>query len=159
MLGFERFSILVEAIGDATKKLTHLSHVEDHAHDHGDAGFHHAFHSLMNTHHHMKGNAREGHSVTTKYDGAPSVVFGHHPENGKFFVGSKSVFNKNPKINHTHEDIEKNHGHAPGLVKKLHAALKHLPKITPKGKVYQGDVMHSGVKSKSNPSGDVEEHN
>tara|TARA_R110002126_G_scaffold71121_1_gene178535 strand:+ start:4448 stop:4927 length:480 start_codon:yes stop_codon:yes gene_type:complete len=159
MFNFNAFTVLMSEGSTDTKKLTHLDHVEDHAHNSGDEGFHHAFHSLMNTHHHMKGNAREGHSITTKYDGAPSIVFGHHPDNGKFFVGSKSVFNKNPKINHTHDDIEKNHGHAPGLAQKLHSALDHLPKITPKGKVYQGDVMHSGVKSKSNPHGDVEEHN
>jgi hypothetical protein len=157
MLTFSEYRILSEAATD-TKKLTHLDHVEDHAHNSGDEGFHHAFHSLMNTHHALKGNQREGHSITTKYDGAPSIVWGHHPENGKFFVGSKSVFNKNPKINHTHEDIERNHGHAPGLAQKLHGALKHLKKVTPKGKVYQGDLMHSGIKSKSNPHGDVEEH-
>jgi hypothetical protein len=132
MLTFSEYRILSEAATD-TKKLTHLDHVEDHAHNSGDEGL-------------------------TKYDGAPSIVWGHHPENGKFFVGSKSVFNKNPKINHTHEDIERNHGHAPGLAQKLHGALKHLKKVTPKGKVYQGDLMHSGVKSKSNPHGDVEEH-
>ena len=58
------------------------------------------------------------------------------------FVASKSAFNKNPKINYTHEDIEKNHGHAPGLVSKLKAALDHLPKVTKPGKVYQGDFMY-----------------
>jgi hypothetical protein len=76
------------------------------------------------------------------------VVFGTHPKNKKFFVASKSAFNKDPKINHTHADIDKNHGHAPGLATKLKAALDHLPKVTPKGKVYQGDIMHS--------SGDVQ---
>jgi hypothetical protein len=85
-------------------------------------------------------------------------VFGTHPKTNKFFVASKSAFNKKPKINYSEEDIDKNHGHAPGLATKLKHALKHLPKVTPKGKVYQGDLMHSGVKSKSNPEGDVEEH-
>ena len=76
-----------------------------------------------------------------KYDGSPSIVYGHNPENGKFFVASKSAFNKNPKINYTPEDVEKNHGHAPGLVEKLKAGLKHLPKIAPEKGVFQGDVM------------------
>ena len=62
---------------------------------------------------------------------SPALVAGHHPETGRFFVASKSAFNKTPKINYTHEDIEKNHGHAPGLMEKLHAALDHLPKIMP----------------------------
>ena len=78
-----------------------------------------------------------------KYDGSPAIVFGHHPETGKFFVASKSAFNKNPKINYTHEDIKKNHGHAPGLMDKLHASLLHLKKIAPKTGVYQGDLMYT----------------
>jgi hypothetical protein len=78
-----------------------------------------------------------------KYDGSPSIVYGHNPENNKFFVASKSAFNKNPKLNYTPEDIEKNHGHAPGLVEKLKAGLEHLPKIAPKKGVYQGDVMYT----------------
>ena len=122
-------------------RLVHLEHAEDHHINAGDDGFKHAFNTLHQTHQLLtkqKSNA----TVTTKYDGSPSTVFGHHPENGKFFVASKSAFNKNPKINYTHEDIEKNHGHAPGLVSKLKAALDHLPKVTKPGKVYQGDFMY-----------------
>ena len=52
--------------------------------------------------------------VSVKYDGAPAIVYGVNPENGKFFVGTKSVFNKRRiKINYTHTDIESNHGHIP----------------------------------------------
>lgn len=75
---------------------------------------------------------------------SPSVILGHHPTTGKFFVASKSAFNKDPKINYTHEDIERNHGHAPGLVEKLKAALDHGHKILPKTGVFQGDVLHAG---------------
>ena len=47
---------------------------------------------------------------SVKIDGAPSIVWGTHPETGKFFVGTKSVFNKiTPKINYTVEDICRNH--------------------------------------------------
>ena len=122
-------------------KLTHLEHAEDHHINAGKDGFDHAFNTLHHTHELISGGKSDA-SVTTKYDGSPSTIFGHHPENGKFFVASKSVFNKNPKINYTHEDIEKNHGHAPGLVSKLKAALDHLPKVTKKGKIYQGDFMY-----------------
>lgn len=145
---------LTEAVSDESK-LTHLEHAEDHVINAGEKGFAHAYHNLHDVHDMLKGKHTPT-TVTTKYDGSPSIVFGHHPETGKFFVGTKSVFNKDPKINHTPEDIENNHGHAPGLVSKLKTALKHLPKITPKGKIYQGDIMHSGVKSKTNPNGDVE---
>ena len=42
-----------------------------------------------------------------KWDGAPAIVFGTNPENGKFFVGTKSVFNKvKVKIAYSYEDID-----------------------------------------------------
>jgi len=84
---------------------------------------------------------RQGNSNVLIHN-SPSVVFGHHPATGQFFVSTKSAFNKEPKINYTHEDIENNHGHAPGLVSNLKKALDHLPKITPKSGVFQGDLMH-----------------
>lgn len=71
---------------------------------------------------------------------SPSVVFGTHPETGKFFVASKSAFNKDPKINYTEEDIDRNHGHAPGLAAKLKQLLNHGPKLGVKG-VVQGDFL------------------
>jgi hypothetical protein len=136
-------------------KLTHLEHAEDHVINAGEQGFAHAFHNLEDTKDQIQGKKNKT-KITTKYDGSPSIVFGHHPENGKFFVASKSAFNKDPKLNYTFEDIERNHGHAPGLVQKLKHALEHLPKVAPSSGVYQGDVMHSGgIKSESNPHGDI----
>jgi hypothetical protein len=131
------------------EKLKHLEHAEDHVIHGGQAGFSHAYHNLKDVHDRLTGKENAT-KVTMKYDGSPSVVFGTNPENGRFFVATKSAFNKNPKINYTHEDIEKNHGHAPGLVEKLKAALTHLPKSTPKKGVFQGDIMHS--------KGDVKVH-
>ncbi|QBQ75065.1 hypothetical protein RW110999_187 [Cyanophage S-RIM4] len=49
-------------------------------------------------------------NISVKYDGAPAVVFGTNPDNGRFFVGTKSVFNKKKVlINYSYEDIAKNH--------------------------------------------------
>jgi hypothetical protein len=123
-------------------QLKHITHPEDRPLFHGHAGFEHAHAALMQAHAHMKSGAKSS-NLTMKYDGAPSIVFGHHPKTGKFFVATKSAFNKNPKINHTEADIDKNHGHAPGLASKLKTALKHLPKVTPKKGVFQGDLMHT----------------
>jgi len=67
-------------------------------------------------------------ALTMKYDGSPAMVFGHDPESGKFFVATKSAFNVSPKINYTHEDIEKNHGKVPGLANHMNQALNHLKK-------------------------------
>lgn len=139
------------------EKLKHLEHAEDHVINAGFEGFSHAYHNLEDVHEQLQ-NKKNKTTIMTKYDGSPSIVFGHHPETGKFFVASKSAFNKDPKLNYTPEDVEKNHGHAPGLVAKLKHALLHLPKITPDKGVYQGDLMHSGVKSRENPEGDIDSH-
>lgn len=133
--------LLLEAVSDENK-LTHLEHLEDHPVNAGDKGFAHAFHNLKDVHDKLSGKHNKT-SVTVKYDGSPSIIFGHHPETGKFFVASKSAFNKDPKINYSDEDIERNHGHAPGLVAKLKEGLKHLKKVSPKSGVFQGDFMYS----------------
>lgn len=134
-------AILSEAL--EVKKLKHLVHAEDHILNAGHEGFEHAKRTLNAVHAHISGEGNdEGVKVTEKFDGAPSLVFGHHPETGQFFVASKSAFNVNPKINYTEEDIDRNHGHAPGLAEKLKLALKHLQKIAPKRGVYQGDLMY-----------------
>ena len=140
MLRFKQYLLESAASED---KLTHLEHLEDHPINAGAAGVQHAINNLVAVHRKLRG-ADNDTRITTKFDGSPSIVFRHHPETGRFFVASKSAFNKTPKINYTEEDIEKNHGHAPGLVEKLKAALNHLPKSTPPRGVYQGDIMHSG---------------
>jgi len=49
-------------------------------------------------------------TLSVKIDGCPAIVWGTNPANGKFFVGTKSVFNKvKIKINHSHEEIDANH--------------------------------------------------
>ena len=132
-------------------KLKHLEHAEDHIIHGGDEGVAHSANNLDDLHNLLTGGKSKS-KVTTKYDGSPSVVFGVNPENGKFFVASKSAFNVNPKLNYTDKDIEQNHGHAPGLVAKLKSALAHLPKTMPKeGGVYQGDFLYDKP--------DVEEEN
>jgi hypothetical protein len=138
MLNFKKF-LKEEAEG---KKLQHIAHPEDRPLMHGHEGFEQAHAALMNAHAHMKAGHKSS-NLTMKYDGSPAIIFGHHPENGKFFVSTKSIGNKNPKINYTHEDIEKNHGHSAGLASKLHTALDHLKKVVPKTGVFHGDLMHT----------------
>lgn len=135
-----------------TEKLKHITHAEDRPLQNGAEGFEHSVNALQQAHEHIKSGSH-GSALTMKYDGSPSIVFGHHPETGKFFVASKSAFNVNPKINYSNKDIEKNHGHAPGLVNKLKDALEHLKKVSPKSGVYQGDLMFSGDDKKETKHG------
>jgi hypothetical protein len=67
------------------------------------------------------------HTGTIKWDGSPALVWGNCPKTGKFFVGTKSVFNKiKVKVNYTHADIERNHGDG-AVACILHTALETLP--------------------------------
>jgi len=132
--------LLIESADDG--KLRHLEHPEDRVIGEGPSGFHHALHTLDAVHHQLLGGKTPHTTVSTKYDGSPSLVFGHHPETGRFFVATKSAFSKTPKLNYTHADIVKNH-EAGGLREKLHTALAHLPKVAPKTGVYQGDLMYT----------------
>ena len=78
--------------------------------------------------------------LSVKIDGAPAIVFGTNPATGKFFVGTKSVFNKvKIKINHSHEEIDQNHkGQVADI---LHACLDYLP-VTES--IYQCDFIGFG---------------
>lgn len=140
MISFKKF--ITEEKQQEGKKLKHLTHLEDMPIYHGHEGVSTAASKLEDIHNFLMGGKSKT-KISTKYDGAPSIVFGRDPENGQFFVASKSAFNKTPKINYTPEDIERNHGHAPGLVSKLKAALEELPKIAPNQGVYQGDLMYT----------------
>lgn len=138
MLSFRSF--LSESI--VTKQLKHLEHAEDHPINAGAEGFEHAVNTLNEVHKALKGEPSQA-TITTKYDGAPSIIFGRHPKTGTFFVSSKSLFNKEPKINTSFEDIDRNHGDSPGLAAKLKEALTHLPKVAPMRGVFQGDLMYT----------------
>lgn len=119
---------------------THLTHIEETIITDGASGAENAINFLKEVRNMMSSNVRTGVNITTKWDGAPAVFCGINPENNKFFVATKSVFNKDPKLNYTSADIKKNH--TGGLVEKLEVALKELSKLGIKG-VIQGDMMYT----------------
>jgi len=120
-------------------KNTHLEHLEDEIINNGLSGAKTAVRFLNSLRDMLNGVGKGSTNVTVKWDGAPAVFAGINPENGKFFVATKSLFNKAPKINYTNEDIRTNHG-SEGPTDKLKLALKHLPKLGMKG-IFQGDIM------------------
>ena len=78
---------------------------------------------------------------SVKIDGSPAIIWGTNPENGKFFVGTKSVFNKRiPKINYTAEDICNNHPDFE-LQSILIRCLNCLPHTD---RIFQGDFIGFG---------------
>jgi cytidyltransferase-like protein len=122
------------------KANTHLTHLEELVLTQGADGYKMARGFLLELLKSLKGNTSTKIQTSVKWDGAPAIFAGINPENGKFFVGTKSIFNKIPKINYTKDDIVKNHGHAPGLVDKLTKALEYLPALNIKN-ILQGDFM------------------
>tara|TARA_Y100000034_G_C6844865_1_gene382617 strand:- start:53 stop:1264 length:1212 start_codon:yes stop_codon:yes gene_type:complete len=135
MKSFKQFILLTES------KNTHLEHLEDEIWNDGFDGVMNAVKFVNGVADSLSSVVSSSHNVTVKWDGAPAIFVGINPENNKFFVGTKSVFNKNnPKINHTNADIDKNHP-ASGLNSKLKIALKYLPKLGIKKGILQGDFM------------------
>ena len=122
-------------------KNVHLEHLEDNILNNGVTGAREAIDFLRSLRNMLAGHTGTKMNVTTKWDGAPAIFAGTNPENGKFFVGTKSVFAKNAKLNYTDDDIDENHP-GEGLNQKLKLALAFLPKLGIKG-VLQGDMMFS----------------
>ena len=120
------------------KKNKHLEHLEDQIIDDGSKGGVNAVNFLKSIRNMLAGQSGKKVNMTVKWDGAPAVICGINPENGKFFVGTKSVFNKNPKINYTVSDINRNHSGV--LADKLTVCLQNLKRVVSNG-VYQGDLL------------------
>lgn len=124
-------------------KNIHLEHLEDVILNKGSEGGFQVIEILRSL---GKNLSRKNSDITltTKWDGAPAVVCGIHPESNKFFVGTKSVFNKKtPKICYSQSDIETLYSGE--LANKLSDCLKYLPLIGIKG-VVQGDLLFTDDK-------------
>lgn len=78
--------------------------------------------------------------ISVKMDGSPAIVWGTNPANGKFFVGTKAVFNKTKiRIAHSHDEIDQFYDDEVADI--LHACFKYLPRTD---QVYQGDFIGWG---------------
>ena len=89
-------------------------------------------------------------TVSVKMDGCPAIVWGTNPENGKFFVGTKSVFNKKKiKICYTGQDILDLYSDQEELVEVLLTCLDFLPRTN---RIIQGDFIGYGGESTYTPN-------
>jgi len=129
-------SVLVEA---KVNKNLHLEHLEDNPLNFGYTGISKTIDFLNATIGLLSGSANKSVDVTVKYDGAPAIFCGTDPEDGKFFVGTKSVFSKNAKLVKQESDLDE-YGFSGQLKDKLSIALKELSKLGIEG-VLQGDMM------------------
>ncbi len=143
----KRFKELVEATG----KNVHMTHIEDRVIYGGVKGAREAIFALRGLRDMLASGSAGRTNVTVKWDGAPAVFAGTDPRDGKFFVAKKGIFNKDPKVYKSYEDIDADT--SGDLAKKLKAAFDELQKINIKG-VVQGDLMFTkGDLKKTNIDG------
>ena len=123
---------------DKGGKNLHLEHLEDEIINYGVTGGRAAINFLQSLRDMLAGASRSSVNMTVKWDGAPAIFAGIDPEDGKFFVAKKSVFNVSPKLYKTNAEIDADVSGA--LVSKFKIALKEFSKLGIKG-VLQGDLM------------------
>ena len=81
-------------------------------------------------------------NVSVKIDGAPALVWGTNPQNGKFFVCTKAAFNKQKiRLCYNQDDIFTHFGHQPKVAQILIYCLDFLPRTKA---VIQGDWIGFG---------------
>lgn len=122
-------------------KNVHLEHLEDLVFNSGHAGALAALDYVESLRHMLAEGTGTTAKLTVKWDGSPAIICGIDPADGRFFVGTKSVFAKGePKLCKTVNNIQQWYGDVPDLANKLAYALKYLSKLGI-GSVVQGDLM------------------
>ena len=134
-------------------KNTHLEHLEDNILNGGSEGGKEAV-AFLRSLGKMLDQGGADTRVTVKWDGAPAIICGTNPDNGRFFVGTKSVFNKtDPKIVYSEEDVDRMY--SPGqLAQKLKDSYKYLSQLSIPN-VVQGDLLFTDDKYEANIGGDT----
>ena len=133
------------------KQLKHLEHLEDEMLNYGVEGCKAAV-SFLKELRKMLGHQESQGFMQTKWDGAPSVICGTHPEHGYFFVGTKSVFNKTePKICSSEAKIDMLY--SGDLAEKLKFSLRYFKELNIDG-VVQGDLLFTSDLKKETINGE-----
>lgn len=126
------FKLLFEAVH------RHSVHIEDLAIMRGTQGIKDALNSYKSILNALKN--KESLPVSIKKDGSPSCITGFI--NGKFFIGTKSIFNKKPKICYSEKDIDSYYdGELADKLKTAFSCLKNV--ITDNEIIYQGDILYT----------------
>lgn len=122
-------------------KNVHLEHLEDLVFNKGWAGAQEALNYIDSLRQMLAEGTGTTTQLTVKWDGSPAIICGVDPDDGRFFVGTKSVFSKgNPRRCKSTKDIQAWYGDQPELADMLEAALKYLRELNIGG-IVQGDLM------------------
>ena len=149
-LYFEQYQLLEE------NAKGHLTHLEELLLTKGEKGYDQARTYILDLLGKLQGKHKRKIKMSVKWDGAPFIMAGKHPQNGQHFVATKSAFNKEPLLNFTETDIINNHGDKPELAEKLKKALKFTKQMGIKGLI-GGDIMYTSPSEIGNVVYDDEE--
>ena len=116
-----------------------MEHIEDEVFNNGVDGARESITFMQSIRDMLSGNAQSKLDLTVKFDGAPAIFVGTDPSDGKFFVGTKGVFNKNPKLIKQLSDIAL-YEYKGQLASKMAIAFTELQKLDIEN-VLQGDMM------------------
>ena len=83
--------------------------------------------------------------MTVKWDGAPAIFCGKHPETNQFFVAKKSLFNKEPKFYTSEQQIKDAPELSGALESKFLDSYKYLSALS-FSDILQGDLMFTDDK-------------
>ena len=133
MIRFRQFLLSEE-------KNLHMTHAEDAVIDGGVNGTRNVINYFRAIRDMLGGNAKSPVNLSVKWDGAPAIFAGVDPSDGKFFIAKKGVFNKNPKIYKTPEEIDNDV--SGDLNSKFKVALSEFSKLGIEG-VIQGDFLYT----------------
>jgi len=123
---------------DKGGKNLHLEHIEDEILNFGVDGGRASINFVRSLRDMLAGASRSSVNMTVKWDGAPAIFAGIDPEDGRFFVAKKSVFNVNPKLYKSASEVDADVSGA--LNSKFKTALTEFSKLGITG-VLQGDLM------------------
>ena len=123
----------------AAKNL-HLEHLEDEIINQGIDGGRGSIFFLQGLRDMLKGRTNDKVNMTVKWDGAPALFVGKHPETNQFFVAKKSLFTKDPLFYTSEQQIKDAPELKGDLETKFLEAFKYLSKLSFKN-ILQGDLM------------------
>ena len=116
----------------------HLEHIEDEIFNFGIEGGRASINFIRSLRDMLMSGSSRSVNVTVKWDGAPAIFCGKHPETGKFFVAKKSLFNKTPKFYTSIAEIDDDLSGQ--LAEKFKACFTNLKDIGIDN-ILQGDLM------------------
>jgi len=121
-------------------KNTHMEHLEDAIFNLGIEGTRESVNFLIQMRETLNGTAQRALRTSVKWDGAPAIFIGEHPETKQFIVAKKSLFNKTPLYYTSIAEINRTTDLSAELKGKFREAFNGYKDAGIKG-IIQGDFL------------------